>query len=364
MKVCLIVMTFFFSLNAFSIDFEDAIFPELATSGRALAMGNAFTSKADDAAAAFYNPAGLGSVRNTHFHLSNFHMEFNKGLMSAGTGGAITDAVQNSMKMFSLDGVRQILSENVGSIAHARIHALPNFTSRYFSAGYLVAKRSRAVVTDPSSSTGFEYADRLDHGPYAVNLSLLGGVFKAGFSAIYLNRNEAIGKASASETFSLESNDYKKGNAFIATAGGKITLPITFLPTISATMHNALIQKFQNGRGAGVPDAIKPTVDLGFSITPQLTNSTRVHIEANIKDSTYEFSDVTFSRRLVAGMELDFSRKFFLRLGYGDGFGSFGLGIKSQKLEFDLTTYAVDTSTATFRGEEDRRFAMSLSTGF
>ena len=365
MKVCLFVMTFFFSINAYSIDFEDAIFPELATSGRALAMGNAFISKVDDAAAAFYNPAGLGSIRNTHFHLSNFHMEFNKGLMSAGTGGAITDAAQNSMKMFSLDGVRQILSENVGSIAHARVHALPNFTSRYFSAGYLVAKRSRAAVTDATSSTGFEYADRLDHGPYAaVNLSLFGGVFKAGISAIFLNRSEAIGKTSAASTFNLSGDDYKKGNAFIATAGGKITLPITFLPTFSATMHNAFLQDFQNGRGAGVPDPIKTTVDFGISITPQITNSTRLHIEGNIKDFTQEFSEVTASRRFVVGMELDFSRRFFVRVGYGDGFGSFGLGIKSQKLEFDLTTYAVDTSTATFRGEEDRRFAMSLSTGF
>ena len=32
-------------------------------------------------------------------------------------------------------------------------------------------------------------------------------------------------------------------------------------------------------------------------------------------------------------------------------------------LEFDLTTYAVDTTTSEFRGEEDRRFALSLSFG-
>ena len=63
-------------------------------------------------------------------------------------------------------------------------------------------------------------------------------------------------------------------------------------------------------------------------------------------------------------MELDFARAFFMRLGYGDGFGSAGLGIKTQHLEFDLTTYAVDTTSSEFRGKEDRRFSMSLSYGF
>ena len=84
----------------------------------------------------------------------------------------------------------------------------------------------------------------------------------------------------------------------------------------------------------------------------------------NYKDLGQEYIDVGASRKVVFGAELDFSRVFFFRIGYGDGFGSAGLGIKSRKLEFDLTTYAVDTTTSTFRGHEDRRFAMGISTGF
>ena len=148
--------------NAFAIDFEDAIFPEFATSGRALAMGNAFISKVDDASAAFYNPAGLGSVRYPHLHLSNFHLEVNKGFHAAGTGGAISDAASNATKMFSLAGTLDVLKTNVGALAHSRFHMLPNFTTRYLSFGYLLAKRTRAVVTDGASATGFEIADRLD----------------------------------------------------------------------------------------------------------------------------------------------------------------------------------------------------------
>ena len=368
MKKVFILITFFiFSIMqcAFAIDFEDAIFPELATSGRALAMGNAYVAKADDSSSVFYNPAGLGTVRNTHFHISNFHFEVNRGFIFSGTGGSIVNASKNITKIFSLDGTRQVLRNNVGKIAHSRFHMLPNFTSRYFSFGYLLAKRTRAVVTDVASTTGFEYADRFDHGPYAaLNISLFGGIFKAGFSTIFLNRKELIGTADPNVTISTASNVYKKGNAFISTLGGKITLPFVFLPTFAATVHNVLKQDFKNASGAGIPDSIKQSMDVGFSITPQMGSSSRIHFEVDYKDLSNQFTDVSSKRKILLGTELDFGRIFYVRLGYGDGFGSFGLGVKSQKLEFDITTYAVDTTTASFRGHEDRRFALSLSSGF
>ena len=62
-------------------------------------------------------------------------------------------------------------------------------------------------------------------------------------------------------------------------------------------------------------------------------------------------------------MEFDIARTFFFRFGYGDGFGSGGVGLKTKALEFDLTTYAVDAGPG-FRDKEDRRFSLTLSSGF
>ena len=365
MTKLLIALTFFaFSQNSFAIDFEDAIFPELATSGRALAMGNAFISKVDDSSAAFYNPAGLGTIRNTHFHISNFQLEMNRGVLSSGIGGKFTDAVGNMFNMFTLDGTRQILNKHVGTIAHSRFQMLPNLTTRYFSAGYLVAKRTRSVVED-ETVTGFQYADRFDHGPYAaLNISLFGGIIKAGASAVLLSRKEVVGSSDPATKLTIEDDMYKKGRAIISTGGVKLTLPVVFLPTFSATMHNALGAEFKFARGAGAPDTIKTSIDAGFSITPQLGTGSRIHFEINYKDLTREFANVSTKRRVLIGAELDLSRIFFFRLGYGDGFGSFGLGVKTKKLEFDLTTYAVDTTTNKMRGSEDRRFVLGLSSGF
>lgn len=361
----LTIIIFIYSVASFAIGFEDAVFPELATSGRALAMGNAYISKVDDASAAFYNPAGLGTVRYPHLHLSNFSIETNKGIMSAATGGNITTAFGNLSKVTSLEGMRQLLVKHPGTFSHSRLHALPNFTSRYVSFGYLFAKRTRAVVTSATSTTGLEFADRLDHGPYgALNISLFGGIFKAGASMILLNRKELTTIADPTATLVVSPNSYYKGSALITTFGTRLTLPIDLLPTFAATMHNGLKRPFTKTGGAGAPTTIPTSIDGGFSITPQIGTATRIHLEADLKDITMANKGVSFTRRLLLGMELDFSRVFFFRLGYGDGFGSAGLGAKTKKLEFDLTTYAVDTTASGYRGNEDRRFVLSISSGF
>lgn len=366
MKTKLLTFLFFTVVShpSFAIGFEDAIYPELATSARALGMGNAYNAKVDDASAVFYNPAGLGSVRGASFHLSNLHLEMNKSFLTVGSKGPVLDAVSNTSKLFSLDGTRELLRDEPGKMTHSRFHMLPNLTTRYFTLGYLLSKHTRAVVTDLSSNEGFEFADRLDHGPYlGLNFSFFGGVLKLGASGIYLSRKELKASVDPNQTIDLGSGDYYKGKGIITTAGAKVTLPVALLPTFSATLHNALGTKFSDGGGLGAPDKIESTIDVGFSITPQVTTRSRLHLEVNYKDLSREFSDVDNSRRILVGAEWDFYRALFVRVGYGDGFGSFGLGARGKSFQFDVSTYAVDSTARTFRGEEDRRFAFSFSAG-
>ncbi len=362
-SLTIVLLVFLSEKSKAALSFSDAIFPELIVSGRALAMGNAFIGRVDDSSAVFYNPAGLGTVRHPHVHLSNFHFEVNRGWMDVSTGGGLTDIITGLPNGFKLDGLRKNLLNNKGKIVHSRFHMAPNLTSRYFSAGFLLSQRTKATI-GTAAGDQFEYADRLDYGPYAaVNLSIAGGVVKIGVAGFFLRREEAIGSSDTDLELKLESGDFNKGVALIINSGAKLTLPIVWLPTIAINMHN-LTQATFSASGAGAPTEVPSAIDAGFAITPNIGKNSRLHIEANYKDLFSATSDVSVLRKILLGVELDFFRTFYFRLGYGDGFGSAGFGIKSRKLEFDFTTYAVDTTSDSFRGREDRRFAMTISSGF
>ncbi len=367
MAFALTLFTFiFFSLtnaNAL-ISFEDATFPELATSGRALAMGNAYIGKVDDSSSTFYNPSGLGTVRNKHFHLSNLYLETNKGAVDLGAGGNISAVGTGIGKSFGLDGTRQLLLTNRGKTSSSRVQVMPNFTARFFSIGYFLSRRTKATM-GLQTNAKFEYAYRLDHGPYAsLNISLFGGVFKFGASGALVKRNEAIGEIARTASFVLDDDNTNKGHMLYITAGGKMTLPIAFLPTFSAVIHNFSSGAFSHDGGPAAPAIVPKSMDVGFSLSPKIAKNSILHIEYNYKDFGGAFASVGTSRKSMLGMEFDFGRLFFIRFGYGDGFGSGGLGIKTQKMEVDLTTYAVDRTANEFRGKEDRRFSLNISSGF
>jgi len=364
------IFLFFLSLpTRAALDFEDHAFPEFITSARALAMGNAYICKVDDAWSAFYNPAGLGTVRRPQFHLGNIHLEASSGLTRVVGAGPAYEIPKNYINSYDTDEMRLALAENKGELAHSRINLFPNFTVRGLTLGYMASQRNRATINDidpdPNNAANtFEVAERRDHGPVmSLSGSLFGGVFKVGASAVYLIRRDLYKSFAPTDPVSISDSDYKTGKSLQVTAGTRLTLPITFIPTFSAVLRNATSHAWDGVSDNGGPDKIKQTIDAGFSITPQIGKIARLHMEVNLKDigNAYE-TDV--KRRMAAGMELDFRRRIFLRLGYGDGWGSGGLGVRSRSFIMDLTTYAVDRSLAGFREEEDRRWVFSISSGF
>lgn len=365
------LLTFSLSLLAASglahakLDFEDAAFPEFVTSARALALGNAYINKVDDSWSAFYNPAGLGTVRRPQFHIANLHLEASSGLMSVIGDGPATDIPGNFINSFDPEEMRSALAKDQGKLSHSRLNLFPNLTVRGLTLGYLFSQRNRAIINDDAANE-FEVAERRDHGPVmALNASLFGGVVKIGASAVYLNRRELYKAFGPTDPVSINTeDDYQSGSSVQVTAGTRITLPFTFLPTFSAVLRNATNSRFSGEDGdAGVPDKIKQTIDLGASITPQIGKITRLHLEANLKDINNAY-DTDYKRRMAAGVELDFARRIFVRAGWGDGWGSGGIGVRSRTFIMDLTTYAIDRSLDGFREEEDRRWVLSLSSGF
>ncbi len=364
-RICLIFILFGVTLQTAvaKLDFEDHAFPEFVTSARALAMGNAYLNKADDSWAAFYNPAGLGSVRKAQFHLFNAHMEASSGLLDVIGNGPAYKVPGNWLNSFNMEDFREKLSEKKGTLTHSRFNIFPNITVRGLTLGYMFSQRNRAIVNNDADNK-FEVAERQDQGPVmSLTASLFGGVFKVGATAVYLTRRDLYKAFDPADTIVINNSDYKKGRGLQVTASAKLTLPIALLPTFSGVLRNSTNNDFEGETMGGSPDRIKQTVDVGFSLTPQIGNQTRIHFEANLKDASDSYA-TDFKRRMAAGVELDFNRRIFLRGGFGDGWGSGGIGVRNDQFILDLTTYAVDRSLEGFREEEDRRWVASLSMGF
>ncbi len=362
----LIIQVSFAQTTVRTVDFldDDALSPELMPSGRGLAMGGAFMAKVEDETSPFYNPAGLGSFRSWSFHLSNLYAESNSGLaqeLSSDTS-TTSDDFQDS---FDIDGLRKLHLRSKGTYSHTRIAAAPNITTRFFSAGYLYSRRTKGFLSSINDSQ-FEYADRIDEGPYgSFTMSMFGGIIKLGGTMVWLHRKERIGTADQATELVIPGSSVGSGKMGYVIGGTKITLPIAWLPTLSATLHNATGDDFHKDQDADQgPENVKQNLVTGFSVTPQLGKRVRLHLEVNYKDTTKEYGELENSRRLAAGMELDFMRVIFFRGGYADGLASGGLGVRVRKFRMDLSTYAYKVTTTDFEDKEDRRFTLTLSGGF
>lgn len=79
-KVFLPVVLFFISLNLSAQNYNDALRlsePEIFTSARSLAMGNAYTAVSNDFSASLFNPAGFALIKNAEFSGGLQHNSFN-----------------------------------------------------------------------------------------------------------------------------------------------------------------------------------------------------------------------------------------------------------------------------------------------
>ena len=362
----IIMFTFIFSIQSAHalLYFEDASSPELITSARALAMGNAYMSKVDDGWAAFYNPAGLGTVRKLQFHLTNIHLETNNGFLDAtGGSGSFFESVSNYSDAFSVDGIRDLLTEKNG-ISHARFNFFPNVTFRGITLGWMYSQQQRARIK--SATDPFEISERIDYGPVmAFSASLFGGIVKFGATGIILTRKQMSKEFASTEATDIDVDvDYKKGTMTHLTASTRVTLPVMFLPTFSLVVRNSSQGEWYAEENSGVPDDIPQTIDGAFSFTPFTSRTGRMHFEIAFKDIGNRYDDVPNNRKVIGGVEFDMYRTFFFRAGFGDGWGSGGIGVRNDKFIFDLTTYAVEASLDGYREEEDRRYAMNIAMGF
>lgn len=363
--------------------FPDETFPEFITSAAALGTGNAYIARTADSHAAFYNPAGLGSLRWFRLHLGSGSAEGNAPMQTASTTQWGTSPYSHFRESLNFESMRKIVTQNRGEVFSNRTQLSPNFSIRFLSFGYLYSRRMRAVlpsntgpIDDPT--TNMEIAYRRDKGPYgSLAIPLFGGIIKFGGTIYSISRKEIYGDVpvllpDGDTKITIPGKLVRKGKGVFVDGGFRLTLPIRLLPSLAMTVRNATNEPWHDDNEKfpkkdfgpdGIPTDIPQTIDLGFSISPQIAKKIRIHIEGNFKDSGDKYRTHA-DRRLVGGIEVDIARTVFFRGGYGSRYWSAGVGLKTRFIELEFASYGITTTYSQRYSKEDRRFIGYAAIGF
>lgn len=360
----LLLLTLFLPVASFcqlSYENQDTVIPELVVSGRSMALGNAFSARVDDSMSAFYNPAGLGTVRKFEFRISDLYFDNDADLISMTTSAG--NFFENLLGDLSIDGTRQLLIQNNKNLAYSRFNFMPNIVTRYFQTGYFYSQQSWMGIPPNQASPTYEWDYRRDQGGFlAANISFLGGVFKLGATGIYLFRKEYQGSQPANQTVIIQSGTANMGQGIFGIAGFRFTYPIDWLPTLSASYQNFLNGEFTN-YGVAPVSPYPPNLTLAFSLSPQVGKLVRLHIEGDYVDALRENPNVSDLDRIELSMELDYDRSSFMRIGYLDGYITGGIGWVTTHFNINLSTYGMEATLAPGEVIQDRRYVLSMSFG-
>jgi hypothetical protein len=343
----------------YSVANEDPVPGSRFTSARGAAMGEAYEPLADDGPSAlFYNPASLTKIRKTDFELMNLSLYGNAGWLTNSNGTSF-------FKITSLSSYQSTLASHPGVLAGTGAQYVPSFYTKGFAFGLLLQSQTAAVQNADGS---IHYRSTYQLIPTAgTGIKLANGIVRLGYSLQYVN--EAVGDVTvpASGTGTLGYNQgLAQGSALSHTLGATITMPWQYLPSASLVARNvggthyssnSLYQFTPNSTGA--PATENMSLDSAFMLQPKLGNGSYWNLVAEYRDMTNS-SGIDYLGRIAFGSEFALRDSIFLRAGWGSGYPSAGLGVKTKKGELSLTWYSEELGTS-YHDLRDQRFMLQYS---
>jgi len=327
------------------------------TSAKAAAMGDAFLPMADDGPTGlFYNPAGIGKVRE-------------KQIEPLTLGGYLNDPYVNLIgtmplnfyNVGSLDAYKSTLQANPTKYAGVGMSAMSSFYmpylaisvlaetqagARYDAAGTITYRAQQEII--PAIGTGIRLAD---------------GAFHLGYSLQWVNRVEASGTVpyASATTYDLSA---RRGSGLSHNAGIGITLPVAALPSFNFVARNILGTSFTDFSlvpygipSSGLPTTQPMSLDASVSVHPKFGRGMSLNLVAQYRDLTS--NQIPIWGLLAIGAEFNFRDTFFLRGGYGSGYPSAGGGFRRKNAEVSFAWYSEELSTV-FRGQQDVHYLLQL----
>ncbi len=289
----------------------------------------------------FNNPAGLARNEKFRAEYLNVNLEANDHFL-IGTG-------LSSSKMFNLNGLATDLNQNTGKIYGSGGGNLTALSFGGLGVGVLYQDRTRAISdgTTISYETNQQFVPAVGYG-----LSLARGLLKLGYSAQWVSESVGTGSSSATGAGSFYTG-LKKGRGLSQNISANITLPYTYMPTLSIMgrnlggLHYSFGGTLMSATGATqAPADEKMSFDAAVNFMVRVSAEFKTYWYFQYLDATMATS-MAATDRLSVGIDVALSSHFDFRFGTQGTNPAAGLSYKSEASEIALAWH---TEAAPFTG--------------
>lgn len=330
---------------------------------RPLAMGNAYVALADDFNMLFYNPAGLGFVKewdgeflNPAFAFSSNSLAVTTTIMTAMTEGTLGD---NDLAPFILD----VLAENFGRNLYAGFQLTPHIYFPNWGMGAGI-DFSLNTTMHRSISTKFDFRTPMVVMPISGALTFLEDRLSVGASikGLFLAGIQKTLNATAIASFTdLESAQkfVEVGYGFGFDVGILFKPFPEYQPSLGVSFTDIASSVLFAMDGFSQPKTRQMSVNIGTSFVPLEWDRSSIRLLFDIHQSNLP---IHYSHKLKFGAEWQFSRILKVQLGLGDGLLSAGMALDVGLINMRFATYGVDGGTVVGQSEtlSERRFVAQL----
>lgn len=328
---------------------------ELHRNVRALGMGNAFISLAENETALFINPAGL--ARNGGFFWTIADP-------AAGLNSLDTELLDAFEKLTDDSTFEDGLNDLMGEPIWSGVNAKTAFVAPYFGIAYYTDLDTSILVDNPVApqiqanlindiglaiGAGFSFGP-VDFGGVVKRIERTGGRATFGPSVV---SGIIEGSGSTDDIFDVLEAE---GTGYSLDLGLNFAPPAPFSPTLSVVWKNVGNTSFRAGAGQLRPPTDPQEWSVGGSM---VFDAFLVHIIPSIDVKHIEDSDEQIGKKIHLGVELGLPL-LDLRAGYHQGYLSYGAGIDLGFIQVDAASWGVELGE--YPGQfEDRRYMLQAT---
>jgi len=206
-----------------------------------------------------------------------------------------------------------------------------------------------------SNGTNIRYRTVYQFIPSAgFGLRLASGVLRIGYVLQWVNQASGDVTKAVNSTPMGWSEGISQGAGFSHNLGMALTLPYMYQPSINVVARNIAGLKFsgkpllvsaKNASATAIPTE-KMSLDASIGVLTKLSAGWSLGTQLAYRDGTNS-SNTLMIEHVAVGLEFTALDRFFLRAGFGSGYPSAGLGIKTSRAEVNFAWFSEDLDDGT-----------------